>query len=87
VNVSRQFKADFDLVCAHYECLPDEVELMKQCAERDIDAAIESFGLMAREPVEPQVPERYLDASAYLRMGSPLNQEKADVNGRDRRAA
>jgi hypothetical protein len=54
MKVPHQFKVDFDLVCAHYECPPDEVEVMKQCAERDIELAIESFGLMARELVEPQ---------------------------------
>ena len=32
-----------------------------------------------------QRDKRDLDANADLRMGRPLNQEKADVNGRDRR--
>lgn len=49
VNAPRQFAAHFHAVCTHYQCTPDEIEIMKQLARRDMANAVVSFAAMARE--------------------------------------
>ena len=49
MKVSRHLKGDFDLVCKHYSCAPDEVELMKVSARADMEAAEECFAALAEE--------------------------------------
>jgi len=41
-------REDFDLVVAHYECPPDEVELMKGVAAKDRQLWVQMFADMAQ---------------------------------------
>ena len=49
VKASPAFVADFQVVCRHYGCPPDEIEEMKACTRKDMAAAVESFAAMAAE--------------------------------------
>ena len=49
VKASPEFVANFKAVAAHYGCTPSEIEEMTICARENMAAAVESFGLMARE--------------------------------------
>ena len=44
---TKQFVADFNLVAAHYECDPDEIESMKVAARSDMDNAVITFANLA----------------------------------------
>lgn len=49
VRVSQQFAKDFERVAAHYRCAPDELEIMRELARGNLEAAEDSFALMAAE--------------------------------------
>lgn len=49
VKASSKFVNNFMFVSKHYLCTKEEIEEMKQCARNDMQAAEESFGLMADE--------------------------------------
>ncbi len=49
MQVPRRFAGDFDLVVAHYECPPDEIALMKECARADLESAMRCFAVIAQE--------------------------------------
>lgn len=46
VKASRAFKRNFDTVAKHYGCTPEEIELMKEAARRDMPGAERSFAAM-----------------------------------------
>ena len=48
VKVTKEFKANFDLVCKLYGCTVEEVKEMKQCARDDLAAAMECFAALAK---------------------------------------
>lgn len=52
VKATAQFKRNFEIVCRAYKCPADEIEIMKQCARNDMQAAEESFGLMAKKLID-----------------------------------
>ena len=49
VKVSRKFANDFNVTAKFYECTPDEIEEMKQCAREHLDDAITCFSALAME--------------------------------------
>lgn len=42
-------KSDFDLVCQHYGCTPEEIEEMREIANRDKASARECFAHLASQ--------------------------------------
>ncbi len=48
-RATPEFVANFEIVANHYQCTPSEITEMKQLARSNMEAATESFGLMARE--------------------------------------
>ena len=48
-RVSKTFAADFSAVVMHYECPPDEIDLMKEAVRSDYANAATSFALMHQE--------------------------------------
>ena len=49
VKVSKKFADDFAVTAKFYECTPDEIAEMKQCARENLDEAIPCFAAMAKE--------------------------------------
>ncbi len=49
---AAKHKGDFDLVCQHYGCTPDEVEEMREIANRDSASARECFAYLANKIIE-----------------------------------
>lgn len=47
--MSKTFAADFSAVVMHYECPPDEIDLMKEAVRSDYANAATSFALMHQE--------------------------------------
>lgn len=46
---SAKQRGDFDLVCKHYRCKPEEIEEMREIANLDKAAAREYFSLEAEK--------------------------------------
>ncbi len=64
MKVSKKFIEDFRKVCNHYDCPPEEIEIMKECARNDYENARICFADIAQRidekvdldsvPVEPK---------------------------------
>lgn len=55
MKVNKQFSENFKKVCQHYDCKPDEVELMKEAVKRDYNNAQVCFTAIAAEIDEGKV--------------------------------
>lgn len=49
VMVAKEFMDDFMTVSKHYLCSPDEIQLMKEIARKDMDNAVVCFRSIAKE--------------------------------------
>ena len=83
IKVGKEQAGNFKTAVAHYQCPPDEVELMKAAYERDPECAAACFaalaGHVARMAPLAATSERVLTGEQFLRLGVVAREMQAEV--------
>jgi hypothetical protein len=81
MKVGKEQAEHFRAVVAHYQCPPDEVELMKAAYERDPEGAAVCFAALAEHVARmadpPATGERVLNGEQFLHLGEVAREMEA----------